>query len=71
MLEERMAEYEANPDEGYTWEEVVAYVKRDKSSRSRGAATDCSQGWSEALRAEPLVVDASFNSLEPRSGDRA
>lgn len=30
MLEERLAEHDANPDEGYTWEEVVAYVHRKK-----------------------------------------
>jgi len=30
VLEQRDAEYEANPNEGYTWEEVVSYVKRQK-----------------------------------------
>lgn len=30
MLDERDADFEANPDAGYTWEEVVAFVKRKK-----------------------------------------
>ena len=30
LLDERDAAYEANPSEVYTWEEVVAYVKRKK-----------------------------------------
>ena len=30
LLEERNAEYEANPNAGYTWEEVVAHIKRQK-----------------------------------------
>jgi len=30
LLDERDAEYEANPSQVYTWEEVVAYVKRKK-----------------------------------------
>lgn len=30
FVEEREAAFEANPDELYTWEEVVAYVKRKK-----------------------------------------
>ena len=30
LLDERNAAYEANPNEVYTWEEVVAYVKRKK-----------------------------------------
>ena len=30
MLEERIAEHDANPNEGYTWEEVLAYVHRKK-----------------------------------------
>jgi putative addiction module component (TIGR02574 family) len=30
MLEERLAEHDANPNEGYTWEEVLAYVHRKK-----------------------------------------
>lgn len=30
ILDERDAEYEANPGAGYTWEEVVAYVKKKK-----------------------------------------
>lgn len=29
-LDRRDAAYEANPNEVYTWEEVVAYVKRKK-----------------------------------------
>lgn len=30
LLDERCAEADANPGVGYTWEEVVAYVKRKK-----------------------------------------
>ena len=30
-LDRRVAEADANPDAGYTWDEVVAYVKRKKS----------------------------------------
>lgn len=30
LLDERNAAFEANPNEVYTWEEVVAYVKRKK-----------------------------------------
>ena len=30
LLDERNAAYEANPDKVYTWDEVVAYVKRQK-----------------------------------------
>lgn len=30
LLDERNAAYEANPDRVYTWDEVVAYVKRKK-----------------------------------------
>lgn len=30
MLEERVAEHDANPHEGYTWEEVLEYVNRKK-----------------------------------------
>lgn len=30
LLDERNAAYEANPDKVYTWDEVVAYVKRKK-----------------------------------------
>lgn len=29
-LDQRVAEAEANPTVGYTWDEVVAYVKRKK-----------------------------------------
>jgi putative addiction module component (TIGR02574 family) len=29
-LDRRSAEHEANPTEGYTWEQVVEYVKRKK-----------------------------------------
>ncbi|MBN9118307.1 MAG: addiction module protein [Planctomycetes bacterium] len=30
LLDERNAAYEANPDKVYTWDEVVAHVKRKK-----------------------------------------
>ncbi len=30
LLDDRNAAYEANPDAVYTWDEVVAYVKRKK-----------------------------------------
>lgn len=30
LLDERNAAYEANPTELYTWDEVVAFVKRKK-----------------------------------------
>jgi putative addiction module component (TIGR02574 family) len=30
LLDERIAEADANPEAGYTWEEVVTYVKRKK-----------------------------------------
>jgi len=29
-LDRRVAAYEANPDQGYTWEQVLEYVKRKK-----------------------------------------
>lgn len=30
-LDRRVAEADANPDAGYTWDEVVAYMKRAKA----------------------------------------
>jgi hypothetical protein len=34
LLAERDAEYEANPEDGCSWKEVVAFVKRQKGSVS-------------------------------------
>jgi hypothetical protein len=66
ILEERSAAHEANPSHGHTWEEVVAFVKREKPVRktAEGALVAAIRQLAEVDRNE------LFEHLGEQYGDR-